>query len=196
MKKIFLSLVVLGLSHLAIADGAVASKPHAEFVSTSGGIEFVAVGHPSALRVIGKGSGPEGKFDIAQDTVTGSVTIDMKSLVTGIDTRDQHMKEKYLEVEKYPTAALTISQLKLPKALDAQSNAYAAIPFQGVLKFHGVEKPVSGTFDLSGPGNAPKIAAKFSVKLSDYGVTIPSFAGVTIADEVTISVLSNPRVSL
>lgn len=196
MKKLILSLAVLSISHLALADAPAASKSHADFVGTSGGIEFVAVGHPSALKVLGKGTGPQGKFDIAQTAVTGNVTIDLKTLVTGIDTRDKHMKEKYLEVEKFPTATLTITQLKLPKSLDAQGNAMTAVPFQGTLKLHGVEKPVSGTFDLTGSGVSPSIAAKFALKLSDYGITIPSFAGITIADDVNVSVVSNPHISM
>jgi polyisoprenoid-binding protein YceI len=63
------------------------------------------------------------------------------------------------------------------------------------LKLHGVEKPVSGTFDLSGSGASPKLAAKFAIKLSDFGIGIPSFAGVTMADEVAVTVLSSPRLS-
>jgi polyisoprenoid-binding protein YceI len=187
--------IVFGLLQFAFADAAPAAKSHALFAGASGTTEFIAIGHPSALKVIGKGSGPDGKLDIAQTSVSGTVTVDLKSLNTGIDTRDKHMKEKYLEVEKFPTASLTVTSLTLPKALDPQANTVVAVPFQGTLKLHGVEKPVSGTFDLSGPSATPKIAVQFTLTLSDYGITIPSFAGITIADQVSVTILSTPQIA-
>jgi polyisoprenoid-binding protein YceI len=195
MKIWIISLALLTLTQFAHADGAPAVKSHAAFSSAAGTTEFIAVGHPSALKVVGKGSGPDGKLDVAQGSVSGTITVDLKSLSTGIDTRDKHMKEKYLEVEKFPTASLTITSLKLPQALSAQANTLTGVAFQGTLKLHGVEKPVSGTFDLVGPSASPKVTARFSLKLTDFGITIPSFAGITIADEVSVTILATPQIA-
>ena len=45
------------------------------------------------------------------------ITVPLANLSTGIGLRDHHMKEKYLEVQKYPSATLTIarSALKFPR---------------------------------------------------------------------------------
>ena len=62
------------------------------------------------------------------------------------------------------------------------------MPFQGVLSLHGIEKPVSGTVKAQRNGNQLNVAASFGLKVTDYGIAIPSFAGVTMAESVDIDV--------
>src|SRR4051812_34300287 len=80
----------------------------------SGTVEFNATGRPSALVINGKGAAPKGKVAVNGTSVTGSANFDLTSLDTGINLRNDHMKNKYLEVSKYPQATLTIQKLTLP----------------------------------------------------------------------------------
>jgi hypothetical protein len=57
--------------------------------------------------------------------------------------------------------------------------------FEGLLTLHGVTKPVSGKFSIS---DQRAVEASFSVKLIDFAVAIPTFAGVTVADNVEVNV--------
>jgi polyisoprenoid-binding protein YceI len=103
--------------------------------------------------------------------------------------RDKHMKEKYLEVEKFPRAELTIQKVTLPLSLKQAGASLPGVPFQGILKLHGLEKPVFGTMTLKHDGDSSaSVDAAFSLKLTDFGIQIPSFAGITIADQVEIKI--------
>jgi len=169
-----------------------AEKPiQFDFKSPAGSVEFHATGHPHLLHVNGKGVGPTGRVTINKTTVNGELVFDLTSLDTGIQTRDEHMKEKYLEVGKYPKSKLAISNLTLPQEISGKSLSITTAPFQGVLSLHGVDKSVSGTFDFKQDNKGViQFSSDFSIKLSDFGIQIPSFSGVTIADDVKIDITS------
>ncbi len=110
-------------------------------------------------------------------TVTGSkvsaknIVVDMKSLTTGLDLRDDHAKNKYLEVGKYPEAVLTEA---------TGENGVGS----GILKFHGQEKPVKGTYTISGKN----LKADFDIKLSEFGIADINYKGIGVEDKVKIEV--------
>lgn len=160
-----------------------------------GSIEFQAKGHPSALHIVGKGSAAKGEFTVRKNSVSGSATFDLSSLDTGIALRDQHMKEKYLQVDKYPTAKLTITNMNLPNGSGSGKISADNVSFQGTLQLHGVDKPVSGIAKIDGDSQQLKIAANFGIKMSDYGIEVPSFAGITIDDAVDVSVAGKANMS-
>jgi polyisoprenoid-binding protein YceI len=167
----------------------------AQLDQKSGSIEFQAKGHPSALRIVGKGTGPQGSFAIAKQSVTGSASFDLTSLDTGISLRDKHMKEKYLQVDKYPNAKLSITQMNLPVAPSGGKVSAENVPFQGTLNLHGTEKPVTGTAKVDLDSQKVKIAANFDLNMADYGIEVPSFAGITIDNAVSVTIQSEGNVS-
>lgn len=151
---------------------------------TKGQVVFEAIGKPSFLKIKGQGEGPEGEITI-KDTVTGTFKFKMATLDTGISLRNEHMKNKYLEVEKFPSAELKIEEVTKfnPAAPEAKG-----LPFKGTLTIHGVAKPISGTVDVEKKAAGYKVAANFETKLTDYAIAIPSYAGITVADSVKVSV--------
>jgi polyisoprenoid-binding protein YceI len=153
----------------------------------TGAVEFRAIGRPSSLKVIGKGPPAKGNFTVKDRDVSGKAHFKLSDLDTGIGLRNKHMKEKYLEVEKYPEATLTLSQLKLPKDL-VGNTTIDEVPFEGKLKLHGVEKTVKGTAEIRKNADQVSVQSKFGFKLSDYGIDVPKYAGITVADEVQVSV--------
>jgi polyisoprenoid-binding protein YceI len=186
--------ILSSLSALAFASSANANIDM-QLDPNAGSVEFHATGHPSALKVVGKGKAPEGKIEETADGLVGTTHFDLTSLETGVAMRDHHMKEKYLETEKYPQAELTITELKFPQTVPpGKAFAFDRVPFQGKLKLHGVEKLVTGTAHIEGDGTKTIAAnAEFSLKLGDYGVQIPTFAGITIADEVQVSISAHGK---
>lgn len=177
----------------ALLGSAFAATPayKVDFERATGSSDFRAVGRPSALKIVGKGTAPKGELEWNGKVVKGVLRQELKSLETGISLRDKHMKEKYLEVEKYPEAKLTITEVKVPENA-AQGSDFVAegVPFQGKLQLHGVEKPVNGTARLEKKGQSLKVAADLPLKITDYGIAVPSFAGITVADEVTLNILA------
>lgn len=151
--------------------------------ATSGKLEFLAIGKPSMIRIKGEGPAPQGTVSIKDKKATGEFKIALQSLTTGIDMRDSHMKEKYLEVQKNPDAILKISDLEVNDL-----KAGKDLPFKGTLLLHGVEKPVSGTYTHEGTETSQKVKAAFNVLLTDHTIEIPSYAGIKVADKVEVKI--------
>lgn len=101
-----------------------------------------------------------------------NIIVDMKSMTTGLDLRDDHAKNKYMEVSKYPEAVLIEASGENGKGT-------------GKLKFHGKENPVSGTYTIQG---GKILNAQFKIKMSDYGISDISYKGIGVEDEVKIEV--------
>ena len=120
---------------------------------------------------------------------SGVLKLDLKSYSTGIALRDRHMKEKYLEVDKFQNATLTIEALPIEKSA-LSKDVETAVPFKGTLSLHGISKPVAGNLLVKKVNTKIQVSSKFQIKLSDFDVVIPSFAGIKVADSVEISTIS------
>lgn len=152
-------------------------------IPQEGKVKFQAMASPGALAIRGNGQTPSGKLEFqelpAGYEISGVLDLKLDSFQTGISLRDSHMKEKYLEVSKFPEASLTLPKQLLPKG--------ATAPFEGELMLHGVKHAVKGAAELSKDGaGALVVKANFPVKLQDHGISIPSFAGISVANEVAV----------
>lgn len=147
---------------------------------------FEATGKPALLKIQGKGAKVEGSVDVDGKAATGEFKIDLAQFTTGIETRDEHMKEKYLEVQKFPQAILKIESVDLP---DGWTPGTAAndVNFKGQLTVKDVTKPVSGKVTVGAGDMTSK--ADFEMRITDYpSVGVPSFKGITVADAVKVHV--------
>ena len=179
--------LLLGTWFIAFSSAAMAH--HLDFSEKGGKVTFDASGHPSALKIHGTGGSPICKMQDEEQKVSGTCTFELSSLDTGIAMRNGHMKDKYLEVAKFPTATIVFEPFNLPADKDLGEGK--DVPAKGKLTLHGVEKPVAMTVHLKHDGAKYVADSSFEIKLSDYGITIPSFAGITVADMVKVSVQTN-----
>ena len=155
-------------------------------ISPSGGqVEFLAIGKPSFIKIHGTGSAASGTASLEGDKVQGTFEFALSSLKTGIEKRDEHMKTKYLEVEKFPQAKLELKSVKPFLGWSIQKPKLDQADFEGILTLHGQSQPVKGTFSINDKSG---VDVSFKIKLTDFKVDIPSFAGVTVADDVEITV--------
>jgi len=185
MKLLLITIIALapmvGYAKEAAKPAAAAGKT-LKSQSGKGQVVFEAVGKPSFLKIKGQGEGPEGEVTIDK-TVQGNFKFKMTTLNTGIGLRDSHMKEKYLQVDKYPTA-----ELKLESVEKFSGEGATGLPFKGTLTVHGVAKPVTGTVDVAKKDAGYTVKAQFDAKITDHSIDIPSYAGVTVADSVKVTV--------
>lgn len=183
---------------LLLFQFANASPQQFSFTPEKGQVLFHAIGRPSAIKINGTGEGARGTLTIGADgKMNGHLTFNLNSLTSGIDLRDHHMKEKYLEVGKYSQAELLITSLPLTEPVLAETTGKSpateeSLPFNGQLKLKDVTKNVSGTAKIKKAASALEIEAQFSLKLDDYGIDIPKYLGVTVASEVQIEVKAQP----
>jgi polyisoprenoid-binding protein YceI len=114
----------------------------------------------------------------------GEISVDLKGIVTGIELRDEHLREKYLETAKgsgYDTAVL--SDIRLP---EADSSVQGRARFTATLLLHGTKQAVAGQADIHRDGNGVKVEATFPLTLSAYGIPAPRYLGVGVKDEVLV----------
>lgn len=175
MKKFLISMVLLFSSSMTMADDLQLLIQNLE--GELGSAKFEAVGNPGFLTIEGDKGVVTGKYTKAGGKLSGSFDIDLNSLSTDMELRDEHMKTKYLETKKYPKATLTVENVVLPK------DGY--FKFSGKLSLHGKTNPASGDCLLK---EAVNFECKFKVALTDYGIPVPEWKGVTVAKDVNIVV--------
>lgn len=174
MKSHYMLLLIHSLI-CVIADASIYN-----FDSDKGRVQFVAKGRPALISIKGEGNGAAGSLNELNGSIAGAVQFQLDSLKTGIELRDSHLKMKYLEVEKFPIATVRIQEFRIP-AKAAESGK-----FVGVLSLHGVERRIEG--DATVGGETSFVSASFKIRLSDFNIEIPSFQGITVAEEVQINV--------
>jgi polyisoprenoid-binding protein YceI len=106
--------------------------------------------------------------------MAANIIVPLGKLSTGIGLRDTHMKEKYLEVQKFPNAELITGE-----GTDGKGKAK--------LKIHGVEKEVEGTYKVL---SDKMVQAEFQIKLTDFNITGVRHLGVGVKDDVKVTVIA------
>jgi len=183
--RLYLANVLCSLLVLFISKNLIAMP--IEIDSGKAKTEFVAIGRPAMLRVHGEAQGLMSHLSLEHQTLSGEIILKLSEFKTGIETRDEHMKKKYLEVDKFPEATLIIKDLNLP---DFKAGEKRDLNFKADLNLHGQRKniDVSGNIEALSDRNY-KIHAQSKLKLSDFHIEIPQYAGITVADLVDFEVL-------
>lgn len=151
-----------------------------------------ALGTAGESKLVFKATGPaglsfEGKNrDIAVKESGSNVvlTVKLDGFTTGIALRDRHMKEKYLETPKYPTATFEVdkSKLKFP------SGGSVSATTEGKLTLHGVTRPVKVTYRAEGDSKRAKVDGTAQLNMKDFKIEVPSYLGVTVKPNVNVEV--------
>jgi len=117
----------------------------------------------------------------------GEISTDLATIDTGIALRNQHLREKYLEVAKgkgFDKAVLSEIQLN-----DAGGEAFEGrTAFTGMLLLHGVKHPVEGTAEVRREGAGRRVRAEFPLLVTDFGITPPEYLGVGVASKLLVKV--------
>jgi len=119
--------------------------------------------------------------------LSGSLSADLRTLDTGIGMRNEHMRGRYLEVDKGEGfARAVLSDIHLSDARDESFKGATA--FTGKLSLHGTSRPVAGRAELRRDGAAVRIEASFPVSIPEFGIEKPRYLGVGVKDEVQVKV--------
>ena len=117
----------------------------------------------------------------------GMLAVDLRTIDTGISLRNDHLREKYLEVDKGPGYdSATLSQIELKGV--APDGAGGKGTFSGLLTLHGTMKSVTGPAEIRSAGSGTRVKASFPLKLSDYNIPEPRYLGVGVKDTVQVEV--------
>jgi polyisoprenoid-binding protein YceI len=162
-----------------VASLVVASSALAGLTKVGDGVaSFKGVG-PAGFKIEGKTK----TVDVKDDGKSLTVVVGLKDLETGISLRDSHMREKYLEVDKFPEATLAIAgdQVKWPE--DGKSSEGSA---KGSFSVHGVSKEITFKYKITNSGGTYAVEGEAPVNFKDHGVNVPSYMGITVKPDITI----------
>lgn len=138
-------------------------------------------------------------------TATGSLSIPVESIRTGIPNRDGHLQsEEWLNAKAYPTIGFVIDKIETAaKELTDGTKVEATV--SGKITIKGVTKPVTAkafvTFRKATEETKKVwiktdvlvVRAVFKLNIRDFGVNPPEhLAGVKVADEVEVKVSLTP----
>jgi polyisoprenoid-binding protein YceI len=136
-------------------------------------VVFDAVG-PAGFKLQGKTD--QLKLEESEDVV--KITVTLGKLDTGIELRNRHMRDKYLEVAKFPEVQLAV------KKADLKEDASGDI--KGTLKLHGVEKPVTVKYSTKSGPKTVKMQGNFKINFNEYGIALPNYLGITVKPDIEL----------
>lgn len=183
---------MLSFTHTLALSGAVLVAASTAVVaeaqlSASGtpDVHFVAVG-PVGMKIEGKTSA----LSVKDDGKTLTIDIPLSDLHTGIGLRDRHMRDKYLEVGKYPDAKLVVARSALGLPDDGATKEADA---RGTLVLHGHQKTVGFHYSAHRTGQSYSVSGRLQLDVRDFAIDVPSYLGVTVKPAVTVSVRFSAR---
>lgn len=170
--KFFTYIAFLFLGPLAFAS---------ENFQATGKTHFLAVGKPSMLKIHGEAPVTKSKLLLANNSLSGKIDLPLEKLDTGIALRNKHM-QNYLGSSSHPTATLTLEEASVGNDF-SKSLSNPEQPFRGKLSLHGKEQAVSGKYSIKNG----VVSSTFQIKLTDYGIEIPRYLGITVAETVDVN---------
>jgi len=118
----------------------------------------------------------------AAGSVRGTLTVNLKTLKTGISLRDTHLRDHFLEVDRGPEFAVaTLNEIRI-------NNLNGPGHFSGKLMVHGVAREVSGTATVRRDSRGFRVDASFPLRVSDFQISRPSYLGVGVTDDIQVHV--------
>lgn len=166
----------------------------AEFVVKAGSPSLVVFTSKAATETFtGKTDRMEGRIvvdtDAPGDSIEVRITVDMASLDTGIDKRNQHMRDNHLETKTYPTAVFEGAALRGPAPLVFAPGATVPVEVEGTFTLHGVSRRLHATVNVTLRDDASlAFETQFPVELADYNVSRPKFLFLKLAETQQVSV--------
>ena len=129
--------------------------------------------------------------DAALKKAEVSISMNADDLDTDNEKRDTRMKDKFLEVKKYPridfTSTDVTSLLGTEEIILFQAGNPLTIDLPGKLALHGVTKAITVEVTLSLVGDRLIAKGKTTLNLKDFNIKNPSMMFLRVSNEVQIT---------
>lgn len=144
----------------------------------------------------GKTAAVEGRLrfdpDNAQAGASGRLIVDMRTLRTGIEKRDEHMRNRHLHTDEFPYAWFELLGLSdMPARLAVDSNYEGSAV--GMFYIHGVKRKLNAEIKFSRrqEGERPEeieVVISFSLNLDDYKIPRPKALFLKLAETIEVEI--------
>lgn len=126
-------------------------------------------------------------------TVSGIIRVDLRTLKTGIETRDGHMRDNHLHTKKYPFAYFELESLEPTPTLAILDSIYS-VNANGKFYIHGCYREIEAKLEIvrkKTPSGDETISvwAKCSINLDDYKIPRPKALFLKLAETVEVEVI-------
>ncbi len=118
--------------------------------------------------------------------LTGDLEVELATIDTGIQLRNQHLRENYLEVGKPGFDKAVLSDIRIGEARSETFEGRSS--FAGNLKLHGVTKAIGGSAELKREAGGMRVSASFPLSLTDFGIEPPQYMGVGVGNRLVVKV--------
>jgi len=133
------------------------------------------------------------KFD-AKHPFSIYFSVDLASIDTGIDLRNEHMRDNFLETGKYSNATYKATAIKMQGKPDLKKAQTVKLISSGEFTVHGVTEqktiPLTVNYTPAKAGKPARIQVhgNFPVKLEQFHIKRPEAVLVKLADTVFVDV--------
>lgn len=174
----YFSALVLGLLCYLLPSENVSAQ---SYTSETGYVEFVSTA--PLLEFKGTSDHLTGLIDLDENLV--DFYVDLNTLDTGIDLRNNHMRDSYLETDKYRFAEFTGN---LTSGFDPSLMKEQEVSAIGTFQIHGVEQEIEVKGTLQQMDNGLQLDASWTILLEDYNIDKPRVVFYELASEQTVNI--------
>src|SRR3954469_18934310 len=168
--------LAIGLALLAAASSARAAST--TFLLTRPGQAEVRFSVEAPLDTIGGlayGVLGAAQLDLESGATTARLVVDLGSFHTGLDLRDEDLRDQFFETSKFPNAVLELKQVewaqKPAPGASAQGTAVFSLTLHGVTR--SLAAPLTARLGERDGHPAVHVRATFDLKLADYQIQRP-----------------------
>ena len=141
----------------------------------------------SASEAVGRSTQVTGTMQVAGDQVQAvKVEADLRGLQSDEGRRDNAIRQRGLESERFPTAVFELAE---PIRLDQEPASGQQVNGQGKgrLTVHGVTREVTADLESRWDGSTIQVAGRIPVRMTDFQIQPPQFGPVlSIEDSLTV----------
>jgi polyisoprenoid-binding protein YceI len=130
------------------------------------------------------------------DSIIGRLQVDLRTLNTDIEMRDEHMRTRHLHTDQYPYAYFELTAVMgLPGELAA--GVVCSCSAEGYFYIHGVKRKITSSLEIvdnsSGEVKSLGVHARFSLKLDDWKIPRPKALFLKLAETIEVDVRFTAR---
>jgi len=146
---------------------------------------------PAQSDAVGRTSSVTGSFTLADDgkklvASDVSIQVDVSTLKSDEDRRDNRIRTSGLETDTFPTATFVASgPIEVPAS--ARDGSVVKITATGEMTIHGVTKTVEIPIDARAAGATIELVGSYRFPMANFGMEPPNIAGfVTVESDATL----------
>jgi len=109
--------------------------------------------------------------------------VDLNTIDTGIGLRNRHMRDNYLETEKFQYALFKGTVTSVDTLDDGKT---LNVVVDGMMTLHGIDHQYEITGSVSHDGETLQVYSDFEVLLTDHKITIPKLMFLKISEIIQI----------